>query len=611
MNTRAVDNFDQHINGQWKRDNVIPDDQVRWGSFIILNEENLVRMRKICETDCGLVGQLYRKSLNYPTDISPDALNLLQQINAVTDSNEYLRMSAKLLTQGLATLIHICKSADDKDPEWQVPTINDVGLGLPDRDFYTRDPELHEDYKIYLREICELFGYCIDSEAVFEYETKLAQLHLTRTQLRDSEGIYHKIQWTEIRGWLPEFFDHLGLPLTMTYGIVHNPQFVRGVAELVAVTPAETLRHHLLAQTCTFLASNQTESIVERHFDFHCRRLAGQKALLPAWKRAIRKVRYLIDDQLGQLYVQNYFPIERKKECESMVGLLFNALESKLMDNPWMSAETKQAAIQKLQNTSVKIGYPTKWHSIEGLWPQGISDLDLTGILLEWGRWDWQEQECAKFYTRVDKELWQMRAQEVNACYSPTQNEIIFPAGILQKPFYGFDQLAQNLGAIGVVIGHEMTHGFDDQGRKYNANGELVEWWSPEDSQRYEQLALVVEEHYGNLEYAGGRVNGKLTLGENIADIGGLKLALLALKLGLGRIPSQSELEAFFSAYATIWRLLITKEYAVKLLLCDPHAPCELRVNAALAHIPEFYQTYGVQPGDGMYLDPEKRMTIW
>uniref|UniRef100_A0A7S0ZB42 Peptidase M13 C-terminal domain-containing protein n=1 Tax=Timspurckia oligopyrenoides TaxID=708627 RepID=A0A7S0ZB42_9RHOD len=352
--------------------------------------------------------------------------------------------------------------------------------------------------------------------------------------------------------------------------------------------------------------------MVEAHFGFHGKILNGQKTLDEQWKRALAKVESMIGDELGKLYVAKHFPLEKQKTCFEMIDNLKCALRDTLTELPWMSDSTKVQAHEKFERFGVKIGVPEEWHEIDGLWKDGIGpETSLTDLSIEYAQWDWETQEVAKFYTPPERKKWSMTPQTVNAYYSPRLNEIVFPAGILQMPFFGYDTFEENIGAIGVVIGHEMTHGFDDEGRKYNAYGELKDWWTAEDGAEFMERARAVEEHYAQQEYFGKKVNGKLTLGENIADIGGIKLALRALRKHYNGNVSKETYERFFRAYALIWRMMIREEMAMKLLTIDPHSPSKFRINSALAHIEEFIETFDVKPNDGMYLSPERRMKIW
>lgn len=600
--------FDEYVNGEWRKTAVIRNDRVKCGSFMDAIDDNQLKLKTICESDTGLVGQLYSKANTVPAEISL-TVSRLTNIN-ITTVEDYFSTAAKFFTYGISSLFHICKGPDDKNPLLQVPHIRQAGLGLPDMSFYTDKPELHDPYRKFIVNICSLHNISVDADALFDYERQLAALHLTQVQRRDSVTVYNKMEWSEIRALLPAYFDVLTLDLpVMTYAIVQNPKLLASLEQLARSVPTKTLRDHLVFRAITTFASYQTAEIVECAFNFYGKLLSGQQKIRDQWERALGVVSTHIGEELGKLYVSAHFSQDRKTECEIMVDQLREALRATLTESEWMTPETKSAALEKLTKLRVKIGYPDKYHEIDGLWQDGeLHGLDLTQALVDWAVWDWKTQECNKFYTPVDQELWHMPPQMVNAYYDQNANEIVFPAGILQPPFYGFDTFEQNLGAIGVVIGHEMTHGYDDEGRKYDQNGKLQEWWSAEDSTQFNLRAKKVEDHYSGLTFMDLPINGKLTLGENIADIGGMKLALRVLKT---YNPSREVYDRFFRAYANVWKMTIRKEYAKSMVVTDPHAPAKLRINAVLSHIPEFYETYGVNERDGMYLPIESRMSIW
>ncbi len=621
MNSSERNDFDAAVNGTWKEATPIPDDQVRWGSFPILREDNLARLRTLCEEQgkASKIGALYHTVLQVPSTVSPVATDLLASVvTEVTDVSSYFACAGRLFTHGIGSLFHMCKSSDDKDPNMNVPHIAQGKLGLPDKSNYTDKVDIHPQYKVFITDLCATYGYIVDASALLEFEVRKAELHLTRVQCRDSEATYNKTEWSVVHSWCPEFFDALGLPDNMSFAIVQNPALMAGLRALALATPVDTLRDHLLFCVARKLARLQTQQAFDLDFDFYEGVLRGQKTQKERWQTALNMVEDLIGDELGKLYVATHFPEDKRATCMAMIDDLVAAMRVTLDGVTWMAPETKVAAYQKLDAFGRKIGYPTKWHDYTGLWEDDNSTKDLTELSLEWGQWDWMTQEVPKFYTPVDRDLWHMTPQTVNAYYSPNMNEIVFPAGILQLPFFGYATYEENAGGIGGVIGHEMTHGYDDEGGKYNPSGELKEWWTPEDRVKFDALAHTVEEHYSGLTFCGKPVNGKLTLGENIADIGGLKLALRAVKLHYGEAGMDSQpggrvgvYDRFFRSWATVWRLSSREAFSHQMLVVDPHAPAVLRINAALAHIPEFVETYGVVEGDGMWLAPEKRMAIW
>ena len=625
-----ADDFNLYVNGEWESQTKIPDDQTRWGSFMILREDNLKRLREILESDemKGTPIQVLYVMASQPAATVPAgaAAALASVATGVTDAASYWRALATTMLsgQGRSVFLHICKSEDAKNPELRVPHVTQAPLGLPDKSYYTDRPELHPDYKAYIKEITALFGYDdVDADAVFELEKAVAEVFLTPTERRDPEKVYNKREWAEVAAALPDFV--AALPhvdaAKMSYAVVENPALLAFLPQKVASTPAKTLRDHLVFMLADGLATRATEATLAAHFKFRGAKLQGQKEMDPAWKRGLAAVERYLGDELGKVYVARHFPAEKRTRCQAMVDDLKAALKETLENLEWMGPETKAQALEKLHRFGVKIGVPEEWHSVDGLWggPEPgkmaatLAAGDMATAHAAWVAWDWAEQEVKKFYTPPERKLWHMTPQTVNAYYHPEMNEIVFPAGILQPPFFHGDKGYEvDVGAIGVVIGHEMTHGFDDQGRKYNAKGEMQDWWSEADSEEFKKRAKVVRDHYAAQKVLGLPVNGDLTLGENIADIGGLKLALKAACRHFGTATlTQAQRESFFTAYALIWRMLIRDEMAKKFLAIDPHSPTHLRINAALGHIPEWYETYAVTPEHKLFLTEEERMKIW
>lgn len=608
------DDFDEYINGEWKRNNTIPDDQTRWGSFTILRDDNLNRLKETCENDRGIVGQFYHTLMQPTVKRSTTIQGLVERAMAVKDHREYLALAGELFTHGVTTLLHVCKSADDKDPDTYIPRVFQSGLGLPDMSYYTEREDVHEDYLRYVASACGYYDVPIDTAAFLEFEKQIAANYLTRTELRDNERTYNKMPYNAVRDLLPEFFDALGAEMKDV--IVSNTRLLPFLQGYLPTVPVETLRAHLAFRVIRTFADVDTDEMLHANFEFYGKKLGGQLELRPRWKRHIDMVNAYIGDELGKQYVAKFFPEDKQKMCTEMVSTLKTVLAEIIGEQDWMSEETRAEAQRKLELLGTdKVGVPKKYHSVDGLWAEGVPSDPVTA-LLDWGKWDWTHEECRLFYTKVDRELWGMSPQTVNAYYSPVMSEIVFPAGILQPPFFG-DTMVECLGAIGVVIGHEMTHAFDDEGRKYNSKGEMKDWWTPEDAVEFDLRTKTVDDHYSRQVICGENVNGKLTLGENIADIGGLRIALRALRRYYGSASGSDAAlgnhvyQRFFQSYAKIWGFLIRDETAKKLLKIDPHAPATCRINAALAHIPEFYETYDVRPNHKLYLPSEQRMRIW
>ncbi|KAA8494785.1 Endothelin-converting enzyme 1 [Porphyridium purpureum] len=593
----AADDFDEYVNGEFYKSTIIPEDQSRWGSFMILREANLERCRVICEApESGLVAAVYNIALQQQSASQPAEV-VQQMFDGITqdvcDDVSYVCKVGELQTQGVTALFRMFNMQDAKNPELRVPYFSQAGLGLPDMSYYTDRKDLHEPYKKYIAQVCRLSGAPdVDAEKVFAFESTVAKIHLTRVECRDPDLTYNKREFEYMQALLPSFFVHLDIPDEKKREIVvQNPKLMEFLPALLKITDVSTLVGHLIFRVADTYAPFSSAELIQAHFDFHGKLLNGQQKMDEPWKRALSKMEGFIGDELGKLYVAKHFPEEKKKMCMDMVDDLVEALRETLVEVSWMSPETKEHALLKHSKFGVKIGYPTQWHSIEGLWPDGVEGKSLAELRKSYSEWYWQAEQVDKFYTPPERELWSMHPQIVNAYYSPLLNEIVFPAGILQEPFFGFDKYEMNIGAIGVVIGHEQTHGFDDKGRKFNAFGELKDWWGPEDSKEYDARAKVVVEHYAAQSYFGKNVNGELTLGENVADIGGIKLALRALRKKYPDGVPDDVYKRFFESYALIWRMLIREELALKFLTIDPHSPTRFRINAALAHIDEFVHT--------------------
>lgn len=601
----AVANYFEHINGQWIAENPIPDDQVRWGSFMILRNENLERVKHLCESSDSHISKLYTTYNFLPMTISPYITDLLKQVDSITNVSDCFELLGKLCKSQIFPFFIIDSLQDAKEPEMVVPGIFQSGLGLPDMSYYSERVDTHDKYKSYITDLMKLYGLTIDANTLFNFESRIATLHFTRTEQRDADLRYNKMQYKQLYELIPEIYDELGID--MQYVIVQNVKLLTNLRELLTTTPIEIVKDYMkfdIANTFSSHASVETDAL---HFEFYDKYLNGRKVQEPRWKRAVQFIQGAMQDDMSKLYEAVYFPKEKSAVCKEMIDDIRDTLADMLKNSVWMSEETKAVAAEKLARFNVKIGAP---EVPEPCCSEFEDTTDFIVHLNTLKNWNWRKT-CAEFYKPVNKNRWEMCAATVNAYFHPTLNEIVFPAGILQKPFFGFDTYEENIGAIGVVIGHEMTHGYDDEGSKYNQFGELKEWWSDADCAEFSSRAKVVEEHYSSKTFRGKPVNGKLTLGENIADIGGLKIALRALKTHYGNFITPDIYKRFFTAYATVWRQNITDECAHQFLVTDPHSPTELRVNCALAHIPEFYTTYNVKEGDGMYLAPEKRMSIW
>ncbi|MCL6524957.1 MAG: M13 family metallopeptidase [Thermoflavifilum sp.] len=635
------DNFYLYANGNWLKHTEIPPTQSSWGSFSILRDNALKNMRLILDSVANdkqlpegsiakKVGDLYASGMDSATierlGLAPLQADL-QRIAALKTPTDILYFAAAEHKKGDGLLFRFYASPDDKNSVKMLAQFNQGGLGLPTRDYYFRTDSatkmVQQAYLRYVTRILTLSGEDSiqaqkDAHSIMQLETALAKVSKSPVELRDPYANYHKLTLQEINRITPgiewkDFLHQLGVTDQDTV-LVGQPEFYKGLAQQLKSTPIDLwrayLRFHLISHYAPYLST----PFVEASFDYYGRTLRGQREQQERWKRMCAMVDNEMGDGLGKLYVQRFFPPAAKQRMMELVNNLQKTYEERIKHLDWMSDSTKQKAIQKLEAFTKKIGYPDKWkdyatvHIVRDSLIQNIQSCDA----YEYNRM------IAKIGKPVDRTEWFMTPPTVNAYYNPSFNEIVFPAGILQPPFFyqnGDD--AVNYGGIGAVIGHEMTHGFDDQGRQYDAEGNLRNWWTPEDSARFMQKAQLVIEQYNNSVILDSlHVNGKLTLGENIADIGGVAIAYAAFKntpegksnqLIDGLTPDQR----FFLAYAQIWRMKNTDKLARLRLQTDPHSPEMYRVNNPLSDLTPFYVAYHVQPGDKMYRPDSLRVHIW
>ena len=623
--TYTINNdYDNAINYEWKINNTIPDDYPRWGTFEELHENTLLNLKNICESfsNDNMVGHFYNICINNNFNLieNKQILSLLNDINNINSITELLQIAGELFTNyGISIFFHICKSTDSKNPNKYIPHISQCGITLSDRDYYFTNPDIIDNYHNFIKEITEQFKFTINTNDIIDLETQFAQFHYTKTEKRDPLKTYNKLEWNNFISILGNnwdlYFNRLNLP-DMNDIILDCPNFYNEINKIILNTDIHILKDWFKFKVINHFAKFDSGIIRNIHFDFWDKKLNGIEKEKPLWKKIIGWINHYIGEELGKEYVKIYFPSENKDSCIEMINLIKNQLDIKLTNNKWMSESTKEKAILKLNNIKYKIGYPDKWsiNYDNFVWNNTKNIIEL---LEAWYKWDWTYQECMKLYDDVNLDEWHMNPQTINAYFHPILNEIVFPAAILQKPFYSpNNDISSNLGGIGAVIAHEITHAFDDQGRKYNYNGKLENWWSNDDEVRFNKLALPIEEQFNNLSYFNENINGSLTLGECIADIGGLKIASNTLTQicndnGYNEYERQIRFKKLFEQWATIWRCNIREEYAKKLLMIDPHPPAKFRINAVLGHIDQFYETYDINKKDNMYIEIDKRMSIW
>lgn len=638
---RPQDDFFHYANGGWMKKHPIPDNEFWWGTFTklrldvekqlraIMNELLLVRRAKAGSPE-QIVGDFFRSGMDLK---QRNALGLSpleeyrKKIASVKNTNDLVRVIATLVPIGAEVPWQIGFDQDDKNSERYVLRVVQGGLGLSDRDYYLNDDaesvRVRTAYRSYLEKLYRGIGRTskearTQAEEHYALEVALARVSMKKEDRRDAEKIYHKMTIAKLQklcpaiDWQP-FFKHIGARNLKTV-IVDQPDFMQEVSKLLTKTPLSTWKNYVEWHLVNDFASSLSSPFITLAFSFYGRVLTGAKKIRPLWRRVQGTVNGQVGELLGKLYVQRHFPPEAKQKMRIMIADLLEAFEHRIKNLDWMTPQTKKKALIKLRALNHKIGYPDKWKSYAGL---VIRPNEYVGNILRATIHE-HRREMRKLTKKVDRSEWYMYPQTVNAYFSPNLNDIVFPAAILQPPFFSVEaDDAVNYGTIGAVIGHEMTHGFDDSGAKFDAKGNLKSWWTPEDKKRFEQRAEVLKKQFDQYEVADGvKVNGKLTLGENIADLGGAAIALDAYRLRAEKdakatIDGFSPTQRFFLGFAVFECSNTRPEFQKRQVRTDPHSPGIFRINGPASNLPDFYEAFGVKKGDKLYREPKNRANIW
>lgn len=635
-----TDDFFRFVNGNWMKNNPIPDEESRWSAFNVLNLENQKKLLtlleeaqsgKHSESYWKQIGDFYASGMD-TSKIESDGIKPLKpyfdKIESIAGKQELVALAGEFASMGANPFFYLYAGADDKNSSMMIANLYQGGLGLPDRDYYfpkdERSEKILAEYKLHLKKMFVLYGMNEDdalsaAEKVLKIETELAGASSTRLELRDPVKNYNKYLVTDFAKRTSDFdwavfFKSLGINQPADFN-VGQPKFFEKVSELIKKVAIEDwklfLKWKVLHEAAPYLSSD----FVNQNFEFYGKTLSGSKKIQDRWKRVLNSTSGSLGEAVGKIYCEKYFPSSSKDKMLKLVSNLKISLNEHIRNLDWMGSETKEKALAKLEKMNVKIGYPDKWRDYSSL--KVTRDSYIINVLNS-GKFEMAEN-LAKIGKPVDKSEWHMTPQTVNAYYSPNMNEIVFPAAILQPPFFYPDaDDAVNYGAIGVVIGHEMTHGFDDQGRMFDADGNLSEWWTPEDATKFnEKVKPLINQANAYIIINDMTVNGELTLGENIADFGGVTVALTALRkasnnsIETPKIDGFSPLQRFFISYAQVWRQNIRDEEIIRRLKEDVHSPGNYRVNGTLPNIPEFYNAFGIKEGTKMYYTADKRAVIW
>ena len=646
---KPQDDFYLFANGGWIKRNPVPPEFSRWGSFNALAEHNNDALHEIAEkaaaaatkapaqpaadkaADLRKVGDFYASGMDEKTVNAARTAPLadeFKRVDALKDRGDVLKEIAHLHAIGLTGLFRFSSNQDAKNSTMVIAQAYQGGLGLPDRDYYTKEDDaskkLRDQYVDHMTKMFTLLGEPVDqasehAKKVMAIETSLAKPARTRVELRDPQKNYNKMKQAELQALTPDwnwadYFKELKMaePGDINVG---QPEFFKAADQVFASTPVEDwkiyLRWHLLHGT----AGSLSKDFVEEDFNFFTKTLTGAQQMKPRWKRVVAKTDEELGESLGKLYVADHFPPEAKARALEMVNNLKEALADSIKSRDWMDDATKQEALKKLAAFTVKIGYPDKWRDYSPLKiDRGPYALNvLRGEMFE------KDRQLKKIGKPVDRSEWNMTPPTVNAYYNPNRNEIVFPAGILQPPF--FDPKADdavNYGGIGAVIGHEMTHGFDDRGRQYDAVGNLRDWWTPESAKAYVDRSKAIVAQYASYEPLPGlHINGELTQGENIADIGGVKIAYMALQKAIAKKGPQPKIDGFtpeqrfFLGFAQIWRNNQRDEDLKLRLNTDPHSPGRFRTLGPLSNLVEFQKAFEIPDGSPTVRPADQRVNIW
>lgn len=636
-NVRPQDDLFRAINGKWLNEFELPADKSNYGSFTKLAEESRSNVKAIIEeasqstttkgSDAQKVGDLYKSYMNVEllNEIGIEPLKpefaKIDAIKNTSDLSEYIAYAQMMSRAPFNVFVYI----DDKQPDTHITRMNQGGLGLPSRESYLKDDEKTKDiqtkYLAHIAKMMELAGVSDGdrlASTVMDIETQLATKQWTKERRRDPVASYNKRTFTEMQAMMPNLdwarWKKAAMLEAMTDVIVAQPDFLEGVDEMLVSVPLDSWKAYFKWHMVRASSSFMNTELVQENFNFYRGVLSGVKEQEPRWKRGVNTLNSILGEVIGKLYVAKHFKPEAKAQMTTLVENLRQAYGGGIRGLDWMGDETKIQALDKLAKFTPKIGYPEKWKDYSEL---EISANDLVGnirraTLVE------QKRNRSKLGQPIDKSEWFMNPQTVNAYYNPVANEIVFPAAILQPPFFNLEaDVAVNYGAIGAVIGHEMGHGFDDSGSQYNGDGKLSNWWTENDRKEFDARAGKLVSQYNNFSVLGDvPVNGEFTQGENIGDLSGLTIAYKAYqstKKGKEApvIDGLTGDQRVFAGWAQVWARKYRDEELRRRIETDPHSPSEFRANGTVSNMPEFYDAFGVTPEDKMYIEPKDRVKIW
>ncbi|HBR89049.1 MAG TPA: peptidase M13 [Microbacterium sp.] len=644
---RPQDDLFRHVNGSWLDRTEIPDDKARWGAFHLIAEQAEKDVRAIIEesqradpgTEARKIGDMYSSFMDVDrvNELGASPLSAqLAMVDEVTTIPEFLRVVGVLERDGVGGIIDLYVEPDPGDPQRYVPFVLQGGLSMPDESYYRLDnfAETRTAFRAHVERILDLAGVAGAADAadrVFALETEVAAHHWDNVRSRDAVATYNLRTWDETVGlagadlvpWREGIAPNH--PDAFAEVVVSQPSFLEGLAGLLVEERLDDWKAWLRFKIVHAGAAFLTDAFVAENFAFYGTQLTGVPVNRERWKRGVSLTEAALGEAIGKVYVERHFPPRAKAEMDDLVANLVEAYRESISSLEWMTPETRERALAKLAAFTPKIGYPEKWKDYSSL---EIDAADLVGNVRRAHVWE-HDRQLSKVGQPIDRDEWYMTPQTVNAYYNPLMNEIVFPAAILQYPFFDADRdAAANYGGIGAVIGHEIGHGFDDQGSRFDGDGSLRDWWTDADRAAFEERTEVLIDQYNHLVPRGladeHTVNGALTIGENIGDLGGLGIAIKAYALSIASddagpeiadaapvIEGYTGIQRLLLSWAQVWQQKGRDAETIRLLTIDPHSPNEFRCNQIVRNIDAFYDAFGVTESDELWLDPDKRVTIW
>ena len=631
--------FYEYVNEGWLKKTEIPPDRSNYGAFSVLEDETLAAVRAIIDeaaadtnaeagSDRQKVGDFYRSytDLKRRNELGIEPIKpLLAEVAAIQDKQQIMPTAASLYRRGVGGVLSTYVEPDARRSDQYALYLSQSGISLPDRDYYLKDDaryrEVQTALRAYVRDMLSAIGI-EDSEKkaqqIYDLETELARVQWTNVANRDPVTTYNKMTHEDLARKVPHlqwpgFVSGAGFEKENSV-IVRQVSFLEGVNKLIDSVPLETWKAYFAYQVIDSYAPILSEELEKRHFDFHETAISGVAEQKPLWRRGVEATNRVVGEMVGKLYVEKHFSPAAKARMLELVDNLKVAAASRIDQLEWMSAATKRQAREKLSKFSTKIGYPDKWKDYSKL---TIKEGDIVGNYMRASQFE-IGRDIDKLGSPIDRTEWHMTPQTINAYYNPLMNEIVFPAAILQPPFFNMQaDDAVNYGGIGAVIGHELSHGFDDKGSQYDGDGNLRNWWSEADRTEFERRAAALVKQYNNYKpFEDMNVNGELTLGENIGDLGGLNFAYTAYQTSLDGKPAP-EIDGltgdqrFFLGWGQVWRRLYREPELRRRLLGDPHSPSRYRVNGIVSNMEAFYKAFNVKPDEAMFIPSENRVRIW